>query len=234
MPTVAKKPQAPPVVKFATAADLLHRLGDIPLDRVVMDPLPGTATEADLIRLQDTLRLGLFELIDRTLVRKPMGTPESYLALRLAGLMNQFVEAHDLGWMYITDAMVRVTPDQIREPDISFTSWDKRPERTVPLKPVTDIIPDLTVEILSPSNTPREIARKVEEYFAGGVRLVWMIDPAKRAATVYTAPTAKTAVPPAGRLDGGDVLPGFTLPLPKLFERLEKPPAKPARKKKGK
>lgn len=246
MPTAADRPRKPtakpkpksdpsPVVKFATVADLLHRLGDIPPDRVVMDPPPGTATEADLIRMQDTLRLGLFELIDRTLVRKPMGTPESYLALRLASLMERFVEEHDLGWMYITDAMVRMTPEQIREPDISFTSWDKRPERTVPLEPITDLMPDLTVEVLSPSNTDGEIARKVGEYFRGGVRLVWVIDPKARAAEVYTEAATKTTISPTGSLDGGAVLPGFTLPLAKLFERLEKPkpPARRGRRKGG-
>ena len=239
MPTAARKrprkpaaePQQPPVVKFATVADLLHRLGDIPPDRVVMDPPPGTATEADLIRMQDTLQLGLFELIDRTLVRKPMGSPESYLALELGRRVANHVEEHDLGWVYTSDAIVRVTPEQVREPDMSFTSWEKRPERTVPLEPITSIIPDLTVEIFSPSNTRAEIARKVGEYFHGGVRLVWVIDPVTRSADVYTEAATKITIPPAGRLDGGEVLPGFTLPLAKLFERLEKPPKKGRRKK---
>jgi len=83
------------------------------------------------------------------------------------------------------------------------------------------------VEILSPSNTRKEMARKLGEYFEAGVLLVWVIDPAKRTAEAYTNPDAKTAV---DVLDGGDVLPGFRLPLAKLFEKLA--PGKPARKKK--
>ncbi|MFO0848413.1 MAG: Uma2 family endonuclease [Gemmataceae bacterium] len=243
MPTAAKRkpsrPRTPPPVRFATAADLMERLGGIPPERVLFDPLPGTATEADLVWRHDRKEPGLLELIDGTLVRKPMGSPESYIASRLNARLDLFLETHDLGFLYTTDALIRVHPGQVRGPDVSFTGWAKRPDKTVPREPVTDIVPDLAVEILSPGNTPKEIARKIGEYFAGGCRLVWVIDPDTEAAEAYTSPTDRTAVPPAGALDGGDVLPGFRLPLAKLFERLakpapqKKPPAKkPPRKKK--
>lgn len=235
MSTLAKRTRRskPPVVKFTTVADLLHRLGGIPPERVVMDPPPGTATEADLLRMQDTLRLGLFELIDRTLVRKPKGTPESYLAGEVHYHLRRFLDDHDLGYLYISDALVRVTAAQVREPDVSFTSWSKRPDGTIPTQPVTDIPPDLTVEVLSPSNTPAEIERKIREYFVAGVRLVWVIDPATRAAEVYTTLDARVSVPPTGALDGGDVLPGFRLPLASLFKRFSKPASPPRRKRGG-
>jgi Uma2 family endonuclease len=90
----------------------------------------------------------------------------------------------------------------------------------------------LAVEILSPSNTTREMRLKVREYFESGVRLVWIIDPVKRTAEVYSAPEVKRSLTESGTLDGGDVLPGFRLPLAKLFERLAKPAAKKTRKKK--
>lgn len=235
MPTAAKrKPSRPrtPRVRFATAADLMDRLGDIPLDRVLFDPVPGTATEKDLIWRHNRKEPALLELVDGTLVRKPMGAAESYLASLLGRWVGNFVDDNDLGFLYTAAVLVRVCPGQVRGPDVSFTSWAKRPEKTVPREPITGIVPDLAVEILSPSNTPKEIARKVGEYFAGGCRLVWVIDPDAEAAEVYTSPTAKTAVPPTGTLDGGAVLPGFRLPLVKLFERLAKPaPKKPAAKK---
>jgi|SRR5438067_13903227 len=121
-------------------------------------------------------------------------------------------------------------PRLVRAPDVSFVSWAKRPEKTVPSDPISHLIPDLAVEVLSPKNTRGEILRKLKEYLLGGVRVVWVVDPRKRTADVYTAPDKKTSLDESGTLDGGDVLPGFRVPLAKLFERLEKP--RPKRRKK--
>ncbi len=150
--------------------------------------------------------------------------------MELAWYFRTFLALHDLGYLYGADALVELMPRLVRGPDVCFTSWEKRPERTVPGKQIADLIPDLVVEVLSLKNTRGEIARKLKEYFFAGVRLVWVIDPPTRTAHVYTSPDAKTVVGEKGTLDGGDVLPGFTLAVAKLFERLEKPAAK--RKKK--
>ena len=84
--------------------------------------------------------------------------------------------------------------------------------------------------MLSPKNTRGEILRKLKEYLLGGVRVVWVVDPRKRTADVSSAPDRRTSLDESGTLDGGDVLPGFRVPLAKLFERLEKP--RPKRRKK--
>ena len=81
--------------------------------------------------------------------------------------------------------------------------------------------PDLAVEVLSESNTAEEMARKLREYFAAGVRLVWMIDPRDRTATVFTGPELSRMLDETHTLDGGDVLPGFQLPLRDLFAELD-------------
>jgi Uma2 family endonuclease len=227
MSRVTKPPQ--PLDNFG---ELLNRLGGIPASRVRLDPPPGRATKRDLVRLHNSGDK-LYELVDGTLVEKPMGSPESFVAGELGFHLRSFLALHDLGYMYTTDALIELLPRLVRGPDVCFTSWDKRPERTVPgNKQISDLIPDLVVEVLSPKNTRGEIARKLKEYFLAGVALVWVIDPKTRAADVYTTPDVKTAVPPTGTLDGGEVLPGFRLPLAKLFERLEKPTAKKPRKKK--
>ena len=214
---------------YENVAELLHSLGDIPPERVRTDPPLGRATKRDLVRLH-AKDDKLLELVEGTLVEKPMGSPESFLALELAGFFRDHLRANDLGFLYGADALIEVMPKLVRGPDVSFVSWNKRPERTVPSEPISDLIPDLTVEILSRGNTPGEIARKLKEYFKGGVRLVWVIDPRKRTADVYAAPDKKTILDESGTLDGGDVLPGFRVPLARLFERLEKP--RPKRRKK--
>ena len=76
MPATLTRKRKP---RFATFAEALTALGDIPPERVRLDPAPGTATKRDLLRVHDG-RLGLYELVDGTLVEKPMGRPESFVA----------------------------------------------------------------------------------------------------------------------------------------------------------
>jgi Uma2 family endonuclease len=76
----------------------------------------------------------------------------------------------------------------------------------------------LAVEVLSKGNTKKEMDRKIQEYFRAGVRLVWLVEPKTETARVYTSPTKVHRIGTDGALDGGDVLPGFVLPLRKLFD----------------
>ena len=80
---------------------------------------------------------------------------------------------------------------------------------------------DLCVEVLSPDNTKAEMERKRKEYFSSGCRLVWELNPRNRTADVFTNPDSFTRVESGGVLDGGDVLPGFTLPLAELFAEFD-------------
>jgi Uma2 family endonuclease len=82
-------------------------------------------------------------------------------------------------------------------------------------------VPDFVVEVLSDGNTRSEMARKRREYFAAGVRLIWMVDPRDRTVAVYRDPESVTVVDDSGVLDGADVLPGFTLGLAQLFSHLD-------------
>jgi Uma2 family endonuclease len=209
--------------------ELLRRLG-VPASRVCLDPPPGKATKNDLVRL-DGVEGKYYELVDRTLVEKTMGSPESFLALEIGSILRDYLKASDAGYLYGADALIELIPGLVRGPDVCFISWARRPEGTVPLDPISKEIPSLVVEVLSPSNTRREMARKRSEYFRAGVELVWEIDPATRTAEVFTGPDDSTAIAASGTLNGGAVLPGFKLALAKLFERLEKPDAKKAKKK---
>jgi Uma2 family endonuclease len=204
-----------------TVADLLEQLGGIAPDRVRMKPPPGTATEADLIEAVDR-HDSLWELVDGVLVEKAMSFRESLLALCLGTLLKAFVDPRNLGLVAGADAMIRLFPGLVRLPDVAFVSWDRIPGRCVPKEPIGGFAPDLAVEILSPSNTRAEMARKRREYFAAGVRLVWVIDPDARTATVFTDVDRSTVLTEADTLEGGDVLPGFVLPLRDYFSELDR------------
>ncbi len=203
-----------------TLADILAEIGDVPLDRVRGFPPLGTATEADVIRERESPERRLCELIDGILVEKAMGAKESILACELIRLLGNHVQAHRLGVILGPDGMLRLFPGLVRIPDVSFIPWTQIPGRRWPNTPIPEIPPDLAVEVLSPSNTSGEIRRKIREYFQSGTRLIWVVDPKKLTARIYTAPESSQAVGKSGSLDGGEVLPGFQLSLPKLFGTL--------------
>ena len=118
--------------------------------------------------------------------------------------------------------MMRLFPGLVRVPDVAFASWARFPEGRVPTAPIPSLAPDLAIEVLSDSNTPREMRRKRGEYFTSGVRLVWLVDPEPRTVSVYTAPEEVSELGEDDTLDGGDVLPGFSLPLRDLFAELDR------------
>jgi Uma2 family endonuclease len=210
--------ERPTIPTAADLLDLLAQLGDIPPHRVLMRPYPGTATEQDVIDL-NVHRDRLCELIDGVLVEKAVGYVESKLTMILVAFLVIFVRQHDLGDVTGPDGTLRLLPGRVRIPDIAFISWDRLPNRESPKKPIPDLVPDLAVEVLSESNTKKEMAIKLQEYFAAGVRLVWYVEPEARTVRVYTAPDRSTLLTEEQTLDGGDVLPGFALPLRELFPR---------------
>lgn len=205
-----------PFPAFATVADLLHYLGDIPAERVRLRPTPGTATENDVLHVEAHEDC-LCELIAGTLVEKPTGFLESRLAIILGAMLFQFVDQHDLGVIAGESGMVRLEFGRIRIPDLCFVSWDRLPSGELPTDAILRIAPDLAVEILSESNTRKEMEQKLLEYFEAGVRLVWYIDPVARTVQVYTSPRRSRILREADTLDGGKVLPGFSVGLKGLF-----------------
>jgi Uma2 family endonuclease len=201
-----------------TIADFQAHLGDIPAERIRLDPKPGYATEDDLIRLQET-KEALCELVDGVLVEKPMGAYES----RLAGIFLYFIEIHletrRSGFTLCESGPVRTIVPQVRMPDVCYVSWTKVPGGEFPLDPVLPVAPDLAIEVLSKINTRREMTRKLAEYFQAGTRLVWYIDPKTRTTQVYTAVDQCVTVAEDGELDGRDVLPGIKIRLRDVIER---------------
>ena len=204
-----------------TVAELHEHLGGIPLERIQLDPRPGTATEEDVIKAER--RTGrICELIDGVLVEKTVGWKESRVAASLIHILESFLDENNLGIVTGADGPVRLFPRQVRIPDVCFIAWEKFPDRQLPSEPIPSLIPDLAVEILSPGNTAAEMQRKLRDYFAAGVRLVWYIDPVRRNAHVYIAADQGIEIGEDHFLAGRDVLPGFELSLRELFAKSER------------
>jgi Uma2 family endonuclease len=204
-----------------TLADLFKRLGGVPAERIRFRPFPGTATVQDVIEVERQ-EGKLCELVAGVLLEKAVGYTESILAAAVLELLNAFIRRRNLGFVTGADGIVELMPDLVRIPDVAFASWDRLPNRQRPTAPVPRLVPNLAVEVLSRSNTPGEMAAKRQDYFTVGVQLVWEIDPAARTVAVYTAADQATTLWEKDTLDGGAVLPGFTLSVKELFAELDR------------
>jgi Uma2 family endonuclease len=118
--------------------------------------------------------------------------------------------------------MVRYREGVVQLADGAYFSWDRFPNRRLPHDAVSRIVPDIAIEVLSRSNTAAEMQRKRHEYFDAGVSLVWIIDHRARTVTVFTTPEDSRTFAENDILDGGTVLPEFTLLVKDLFVDLDR------------
>jgi Uma2 family endonuclease len=206
-----------------TIGELLERLGDIPAERVLWSPRPGTAKERDLLRyLEHDNRL--CELIDGTLVEKPMGQRESSLAMWLGIYIGIYLERNPIGQIYGMDGPFRLRRGRVRLPDVAYVSFDHLPDGPEAEKPIASWVPDLAVEVLSASNTRQEMKVKLKEYFDAGVLLVWICDPKSKTVRVLRDGKDIKKLSERDVLTGDDILPGFRLSLKTLFGKIEGKP----------
>ncbi len=204
-----------------TFADLLDRLGGVPPSRVLFPAFPRNATVQDVIDVHR--KEGKWcELVEGVLVEKAVGYVQSALAGLLIGMLNAFVLPRNLGVVTGEAGMVELAADLVRIPDVAFTSWDRLPGLRYPAAPIPRLAPNLAVEVLSRSNTPGEMAVKRQDYFSAGVELVWEINPDSRTVAVYESTSQVATLSEADTLDGGTVLPGFTVRLRDLFSELDR------------
>ena len=110
-------------------------------------------------------------------------------------------------------------PDTVRGPDVAFWSFARLPLNQTPVV-FANVAPDLAVEVVSPSNSRKDIAKKVREYFAAGGPMVWVVDPDERTVTVYRKPGDGKVLWDDATLTGDDVLPGFSCAVSDFFPEL--------------
>ena len=219
-----------PTIQFERMDELLESLGGISPGRVLIKPAPGTATVRHVARLLD-IQKRKYELVDGTLVEKVMGQKEAFVAMELGFIMKEWNRAAgNIGMILGADGPFHLMKKLVRIPDVSFTNWDRLPGRKVPNESVPDVSPDLAVEVLSEGNTREEMERKLKEYLLSEVTVVWFVNLKTRTVRVFTSPDDVTELTDRDTLKGGDVLPGFAVPVASLFADLSgtpHPPAKP-------
>lgn len=153
------------------------------------------------------------------IVMSPSGGLHGTDASRFDRAVGNFVDEHDLGYTTVAEAayILFKNPngkDIVYSPDVGFVRGDRlpngMPEKFIPFAP------DLAVEVVSPTDKADEIQRKVENYMKYGTRVLWVVYSKTKSVAVHT-PQGSTTVDIDGTLDGGDVLPGFKLPLKNVF-----------------
>ena len=181
---------------------------------------PRSVSDAELAA-STTLRLDaeLYEYIAGELFDVPPASfDHSKIGARFGGRIERYAADNGLGEVVGADIgiVVRESPRLLLGPDAAFIPKDRLPpedERQTFLR----VVPDLVVEVISPSDTHREVMAKVALYLELGVRLVWLADPEAKTVTVYRAGRDPQVLTVADTLDGEDVLPTFSLAVSTIF-----------------
>ncbi len=182
-----------------------------------------TTTESKLLTATDLLKLDgqgvRGELIRGVLCETmPAGQRHGKIVARLVAALVNFAEAGGLGTVVASDSGVWLErdPDTVREPDIAFTSVERLP-LDEDVAGYAEVVPDLVVEIASPSDSRREVYDKAHMWLSHGVRLVWVVHPETRTVDVHRPDEAVATLGYEDALDGLDALPGFTCEVSAVF-----------------
>jgi Uma2 family endonuclease len=163
----------------------------------------------------------LFEIVNGKRVGlPPMGIYASVIATRLVYFLVAHARAHDLG-QAVSEGLFHLplSADRNRRPDVAFVSYERWAKgRHIPESDnAWDVLPNLVVEVVSPTDLAERVHDKVAEYFRAGVTSVWVVYPQQQQIYVYESPTSIRVLTRADELDGSTVLPSFRLPLSELF-----------------
>jgi Uma2 family endonuclease len=181
------------------------------------------ATTAQITTAEQLLQapdLGPCELLRGELVMvSPAGYAHGSIAGRITIALGEFVKPRKLGDVLGGEPgfLIASDPDTVRAPDVAFV----RSERVPHEKPqgFFEGAPDLAVEVLSPNDRASEVNAKVQDWLDAGCRMVWVVDPQTKTVSVYRSRTEIMVLGASDTLPGGDVLPGFSLPLVEIFAR---------------
>jgi Uma2 family endonuclease len=145
----------------------------------------------------------------------PVGNPHWKIVGRLISMLGPYVDEHGLGDVGPEGGFILARdPDVVVAPDVAFVRTGRLADDVPGFLPLA---PDLAVEVISPSNSARDLSARIRLYLDAGVRQAWIVDPYERTVTVYAPDRTARLFVEGETLDGGNVLPGFQLALDDLF-----------------
>lgn len=188
-----------------------------------MEPATSTRESTRLLTGDELLRMpgvNPCELVaGRVVPMTPTNPTHGRIEANVTAALRHFVRTQNLGIVMAGEVGIFTArnPDTVRAADVLFLSHARNARRERQ-EGFLDVAPELTVEVFSPTDRPDQVRRKLREYFAAGVLQVWVIDPATRTVQVHHGRGEPESLAPGATLTGGDLLPGFRLPVDDIFE----------------
>jgi Uma2 family endonuclease len=174
----------------------------------------GTATLEDLLNMpEDGMK---HELVNGELVVSPTGWKHSEIAIKISYILATFLEAHPIGRVGGPDLGVWLSNGNLRSPDVTFVRNEKLPKEEDQYK-FAEFIPDLAVEVLSPSDRPQFVEEKIREFLENGVPIAWLVDPKQKTVTEYRSLSETQQYSGDDVISAEPVLPGFSCPVSRFF-----------------
>jgi Uma2 family endonuclease len=174
----------------------------------------GHATIDDLLRTPKDGQK--YELVDGEIVVSPAGMRHSAVGLKIGRIILDYLDSNPIGEVYNSDVGIQFPNGNVRSPDVTYVSKAKLPGGESP-DTFGEVIPDLAVEVLSPSDSMTHVGRKIGEYFENGVPLVWLVDPRRQTVTIYRSLTDTRTLTVNDTITAEPVLPGFSVPIRLFF-----------------
>ena len=160
---------------------------------------------------------GIWELVDGEPIELTLAAGKSSrIGGRLYARLADHVEPSEFGWAFPAETGFVLFDDRqiVRSPDAAVVLRNRLTELPDSFVPMA---PDLAVEVLSPSDRMADALAKVAMYLQAGTPLVWLVNPATRTVVVFPSEMDPVTLGASDFLDGGDVLPGFSVPVAEIF-----------------
>jgi Uma2 family endonuclease len=174
----------------------------------------GTATVEDLLKMPEDGQK--YELVNGEIVVSPTGWKHSKIAIKISHILATFLEGHPIGMLAGPDLGVWLSNGNLRSPDITFVRNEKLPKEEDQDK-FAEFVPDLAVEVLSPSDRPQFVEEKIREFLENGVPIVWLVDPKQKTVTEYRSLSETQQYSGDDVISAEPVLPGFSCPISRFF-----------------
>jgi Uma2 family endonuclease len=173
-----------------------------------------TADELEQMPDDDSVQT---ELDEGELITMPLaGENHGHRELEIAAILRNHVKPNRLGRVYTGDTGFRLSADTVRAPDVAFVCQAR--VETLKSKGFAKGAPDLAVEIFSPSDSVRQLMRKVKQYFAAGCHTVWIVYPDRREVHVLEASGVDRLLHVGDTIEAPELLPGFSVRVAEFFE----------------
>jgi Uma2 family endonuclease len=182
------------------------------------------ATTTQLVTADDLFDMGEdapYELIRGVLHEvTPTTGMHGWIIVEFARRLGNFVVERRMGRLYggETGFVIEVGPDTVLAPDLAFVRRDRLPSPKQHSRGFMPVIPDLVIEVLSPSNRRAEFEEKTRLYLSAGVDLLWWFDPIRETVAVHRPHSERQVLTDQDVLVGGNVLPGFQIPVAEIFQ----------------